>query len=74
MHGNCNLLEIPARNAGEYARAVLKKLFTADELKSGLLPSQQSKRYSKPELDHERINCLNGKRLLLSCTDIDFFT
>jgi hypothetical protein len=63
MHDGTNLLEVPARNAGEYARSVLKILFKSHELQSSLLPSQQSKRYSKPELDHERFGRLNGKNV-----------
>jgi hypothetical protein len=38
----------------------LKKLFKPLELQTCLLPSQQSKRYSKSELDQERFNRLNG--------------
>lgn len=55
-----NLLEIPARNPGEYGRSLLKLLFDSNELQTSLLPSTQSKRFSKPELDRERFNLLNG--------------
>ncbi|CAF2040422.1 unnamed protein product [Rotaria magnacalcarata] len=59
MHDGCDLLEIPARNPREYARNLLKLLFKPLELQTCLLPSQQSKRYSKSELDQERFNRLN---------------
>ena len=55
-----NLLDIPARNAGEYSRILLKTLFKPHELQLCLLPSQQSKRYAKSELDHERFALLKG--------------
>lgn len=54
-------MDVPAKNAGEYARNLLKILFTQQELQSCLLPSQQAKRYAKSELDHERMKLLNGK-------------
>lgn len=61
MFGERNLLSITARNPGEYARCVLKVLFESHELRDGLLPSAQAKRYAKQELDPERISLLNGK-------------
>ncbi|CAF3224831.1 unnamed protein product [Rotaria socialis] len=60
IHDGCDLLEVPARNPREYARNLLKLLFKPLELQTCLLPSQQSKRYSKSELDQERFNRLNG--------------
>ncbi|UJR17709.1 hypothetical protein I4U23_004607 [Adineta vaga] len=54
-----NLLEVAASNAAEYGRNLLRKLFTEHELETSLLPSQQTQRYSKPALDHERFNLLN---------------
>ena len=63
MYEGRNLLEVSAKNAGEYARNLLKILFTPEELQSSLLPSQQSKRYSKQEFDHTRLHLLNGKKI-----------
>jgi hypothetical protein len=62
MFDGRNLLDVPAKNAGEYARNLLKILFKQHELQSCLIPSQQAKRYLKSELDHERMKLLNGKR------------
>jgi hypothetical protein len=61
MYNGNNLLEVAAKDVGEYARNLLRNLFEPHELRSSLLPSQQSKRYAKPELDHQRFNLLNGK-------------
>ncbi|CAF1307834.1 unnamed protein product [Adineta ricciae] len=59
MYRGNNLLEVAASSAAEYARKLLKVLFSELELKTSLLPSQQSKRYFKPELDSEKFNLLN---------------
>jgi hypothetical protein len=66
MFNGRNLLDVPAKNSGEYARNLLKILFKQQELQSCLLPSQQAKRYLKSELDHERMKLLNGKKVLSS--------
>ncbi|CAF5138159.1 unnamed protein product, partial [Rotaria socialis] len=55
-----DLLEVPARNAAEYARKLLQEMFKPDELESSLLPSPHEKRFSKVELDQNRFNLLNG--------------
>ncbi|CAF1677132.1 unnamed protein product [Rotaria magnacalcarata] len=54
-----DLLEVPARNAAEYARKLLQEMFKPDELESSLLPSPHAKRFSKVELDQNRFNLLN---------------
>ena len=54
------MLDIPARNPREYSRILLKTLFQPYEFQSCLLPSMQAKRFSKPDLDAERFNLLNG--------------
>ncbi|CAF3541991.1 unnamed protein product [Rotaria sp. Silwood2] len=51
MHDSQELLQVPARNVGEYARNLLKILFTHEELAESLLPSPQAHRYSKKKLD-----------------------
>lgn len=61
MHGDQDLLQLPARNVGEYARTLLRTLFTQEELKDSLLPSPQAHRYSKKTLNGERFDLLNGK-------------
>lgn len=61
MYDSSDLLQVPARNVGEYARNLLRILYKPEELQSSLLPSAQSKRYSKPELDRVRLTRLNGK-------------
>ncbi|CAF4317966.1 unnamed protein product [Rotaria sp. Silwood2] len=59
MHEGRNLLDVPARNAGEYARNLLKILFKPHELQTSLLPSLHSTKFSKSQLDQERIDRLN---------------
>ncbi|CAF2083183.1 unnamed protein product [Rotaria magnacalcarata] len=54
-----DLLEVPARNAAEYARKLLQEMFKPGELESSLLPSPHAKRFSKVELDQNRFNLLN---------------
>ena len=61
MFEDRDLLEMSTRNPGEYARSLLKILFKSEDLQTSLLPSQQSKRYSRPELDNERMKILNGR-------------
>ncbi|CAM4896935.1 unnamed protein product [Rotaria socialis] len=55
-----DLLEVPARNAAEYAQKLLQEMFKPDELESSLLPSPLAKRFSKVEQDQNRFNLLNG--------------
>jgi hypothetical protein len=62
MHNDLNLLEALTRSVGEYARTLMKILYKPEEVRSGLLASQQSKRFEKEELDHERFHRLNGKK------------
>lgn len=71
-----DLLNEPARNPGQYARNLLRILFTSEELQSSLLPTTQSKRYLKPELDKDRMDLLNGSvfDFLLSITNRLYFS
>lgn len=55
-----NLLKILARDAGDYARQLLRLLFTEDELTTSILPSQAAHLYQKNVLDNERFVLLNG--------------
>lgn len=66
MYRDQDLLQVPARTVGEYARTLLKTLFTCEELEESLLPSPQAHRYSKKKLNGERFNLLNGKKNFLS--------
>lgn len=61
MFQDRDLLDVPAKNAGEYARNLLRILFTPEELQTCLLPSSQAKSYNKPELDSDRMRLMNGK-------------
>ena len=61
MRDGSDLLQIPGKNVGEYARNLLRTLYMPEELQSSLLSSTQSKRDSKSELDCVRFNRLNSK-------------
>lgn len=58
-----NLLSITGRDPADYARKVLRKLFTADELASSVLPSRFDHLYTKKPLDKDRFDILNSKLL-----------
>ena len=68
-----DLLNERARNPGQYARNLLRLLFTPEELESSLLPSTQSKRYLKPELDSQRMDLLHRKTSHLLFVDENIF-
>lgn len=61
MWNGKDLLEITARDIGDYGRQVMSKLFTPDELQRSILPSQSAHLYNKDVLDEQRFNILNGK-------------
>lgn len=60
MWNNRNLLKILARDPGDYARQLLRLLFSDDELTESILPSQAAHLYQKNVLDSERFLILNG--------------
>ncbi len=56
-----NLLNIVARDPGDYARKLLRALYTEEEIRSSLVPSQSAHLYEKDVLDEKRFAKLNGK-------------
>ncbi|CAF3197977.1 unnamed protein product [Rotaria sp. Silwood2] len=56
-----NLLQITARDIGDYGRKILDALFTEKELQSSILPSPVVHLYDKDALDEERFKILNAK-------------
>ena len=60
------MLDISAKNPGDYGRKLLRVLYTADELKTSMLPSTVGDRYVKPKLDAERYQVLHSKLNLLA--------
>lgn len=60
MFNEINLLEIHAKNPGDYGRRLLRILYTENELKTCMLPSSVSDRYLKPKLNETRFNILNS--------------
>ena len=65
MYNNENLLDINAKNPGDYGRRLLHILFTEQELKTSRLPSTVAGRFSKPKLDEARFSLLNDKLQLI---------
>lgn len=55
----CNLLDISGRDPADYARKLLRKLLTFDELTSYILPSRFDDLYLKKPLQKERFDLLN---------------
>ena len=68
------MLNERARNPGQYSRNLLRVLFTSEEFQSSLLPSTQSKRYLKPELDNQRMDLLHRKTSQLLFVDENMFS
>ena len=56
-----NLLNISGRDPGDFARKILRKLFTSDELATSVLPSRYDHLYLKKPLDKDRFDLLNSK-------------
>lgn len=61
MFKDQNLLNISARDPPDYARKILRTLFTCDELSTSVLPSRYDHLYVKKPLDKERFDLLNSK-------------
>lgn len=57
-----------ARNYGDFARRTMRILFTADELKTSVLPPSRSY-LSRPALDEKRFELLNGKQFSLQINE-----
>jgi hypothetical protein len=62
MFNNVNLLSTMASNFGDFARRVLKIVFTADELRSHGLPPRRD-HLSRPVLDEDRFKLVNGENV-----------
>ena len=58
------MLYISGRDPADYARKVLRKLFTSHELASSVLPSRYDHLYVKKPLDKNRFDLLNRKLVL----------
>lgn len=57
-----DLLKIRAKDYGAYARLVLRKLFSQDELTTSILPPGGGQ-YRRPPLDPEKFEYLHRKCL-----------
>ncbi|CAF1434703.1 unnamed protein product [Rotaria sordida] len=55
-----NLLKVAGRDVGDYGRKLMGILFTEEELRSSILPSQAAHMYQKKLLDEERFRILNN--------------
>lgn len=60
MHNNINLLTIRGKNIGDYARNVMRELYSHEELITSILPPGASHYMRKP-LDNERFEKLHSK-------------
>jgi hypothetical protein len=65
MWEQTNLLNIVARDPGEYGRKLLRLLYTEAEIQSCILPSQSAHLYAKNILDEKRFEKLNGKHMTI---------
>ncbi|CAF1646335.1 unnamed protein product [Rotaria magnacalcarata] len=54
-----DLLQITARDIGDYGRRLLDTLFTPEELQKSILPSSSAHLYDKDVLDEKRFKLLN---------------
>ena len=60
MHGEVNLTKIRSKSVGDYARQVLRIIFTKSELISSILPPGGS-HFARPQLDVHKFEKLHGK-------------
>lgn len=60
MHNNQNLVQIRAKNIGDFARQVLQALYSPEELVSSILPPGGN-HYSRKCLDPTKFEKLHGK-------------
>lgn len=60
MYGGENLLKIRAKDYGSYARLIMRKLFTKEELVNSILPPGAA-HYSRPPLEATRFEYLHRK-------------
>ncbi len=66
-----NLLEIVAKDFGDYARQVMRILYTNDELRSCILPPGRS-HLTRKALDSDRFSRLNGLSKIFSNINLFF--
>ncbi|CAM4868626.1 unnamed protein product [Rotaria socialis] len=57
-----NLFNITSRDPADYARNVLRRLFTSTELRESVLPSRHAHLFRKKTLDEEKFTLLNRTR------------
>ena len=60
MFDNINLLDIMATDYGDYARKILRLIFTSDELKTCTLPPGKP-HFTRQPLDEERFKIFTGR-------------
>ncbi|CAF1427315.1 unnamed protein product, partial [Rotaria magnacalcarata] len=58
MHGNINLLLIRGKSVGDYARQVLRSLYSREELTSSILPPG-GEQFARKPLDNQRFEKLH---------------
>ncbi|CAF4784200.1 unnamed protein product, partial [Rotaria magnacalcarata] len=58
MHGNINLLLIRGKSVGDYARQVLRSLYSHEELTSSILPPG-GEQFARKPLDNQRFEKLH---------------
>ncbi len=59
MYEKINLVHIRGKNVGDFARQVLKTIFTHEELITSILPPGGA-HYSRKTLDEEKFNLFHG--------------
>lgn len=72
MHGSIDLLEVLATDYGDYARKILRILFTSEELKNSILPPAR-KHLSREPLDEERFKKFLSSQITVFFSEDYFF-
>ena len=70
MCNEINLLHIRGKNVGDYARKVLRIIFTREELLTSILPPGGS-HYSRKPLDQEKFELFHGMYCSLCWSDYE---
>ncbi|CAF2038035.1 unnamed protein product [Rotaria magnacalcarata] len=68
-----NLLNITGRDPADYARNVLRRLFTSTELRESVLPSRHAHLFRKKTLDEEKFTLLNKAIRSQYCISKNFY-
>jgi hypothetical protein len=64
MYEKINLLNVRGKNVGDYARQILRIIFTHEELTTSILPPGGT-HYSRKTLDKEKFKLFDGMYCLL---------